>query len=116
MKGKRFFWLIGLGLCLIALGWGLEPTRAASNDSMETAVSSAPHPDYNAQLNTTQQQGGGECDIYAVDLIGAWVDAGALEGSFPFTSLDEESCTGDFNTDVLPLFTTEDAWFAGSQA
>jgi mono/diheme cytochrome c family protein len=116
MNKKGYFWLIGLGLCLIALSWGLEPTNAANSNQVETAVSTAPYPDYNAQFNTTQLQSGGECDIYAVDLIGAWVDAGAADGNFSFTSLNDESCTGDFTTDVLPLFTTEDAWFEGSQA
>ncbi|MCB8948642.1 MAG: c-type cytochrome [Ardenticatenaceae bacterium] len=116
MQYKRHFWLIGLGLCLIALGWGLEPTKAANDESVETAVSTAPHPDYNIAASTNRQQTAGECDIYAVDLIGAWVDAGAMDGNFPFTSLNDEACTGDFTTDVLPLFTTEGAWFEGSQA
>ncbi|MBK7894359.1 MAG: c-type cytochrome [Anaerolineaceae bacterium] len=113
---RGYLWFIGLGLCLIALGWGMEPTNAANNDRMETAVSTAPHPTYNAPFNTPQQQGSGACDIYAVDLIGAWVDAGAIDGRFPFTSLNDEACTADFTTDVLPLFTTENAWFEGSQA
>ena len=114
---KGYFWLIGLGICLIALGWGLKPTKAAANNTAEeTAAANNAHQFYGIQTQTNQRQGGGECDIYAVDLIGAWVDAGAADGRFPFTSLNDESCTGDFTIDVLPLFTTEDAWFAGSQA
>ncbi len=62
------------------------------------------------------QQSAGECEVYAVDLIGAWVDAGASAGSFTFTSLNDETCTAAFETDVLPLFTTENAWYEGSQA
>ncbi len=62
------------------------------------------------------QQTVGGCEVYAVDLIGAWVNAGATAGDFPFIALNEETCTGDFETDVLPLFTTEDAWYEGSQA
>ncbi|MCA9918437.1 MAG: hypothetical protein KC445_10825, partial [Anaerolineales bacterium] len=113
---KGYLWLFGLGLCLIALGWGMKPTSAANIDQVETAVSTAPHPNYSASSNMVQQQNGGECDIYAVDLLGAWVDAGAMEGSFPFTSLNDESCTGDFTTDVLPMFTEANIWFEGSQA
>ena len=56
------------------------------------------------------------CEVTAVSLIGAWVDAGALEGEFPFESLNGEACTGDFEADVLPLFTEEDIWFEGSQS
>ncbi len=58
----------------------------------------------------------GQCDVYAVDLIGAWVDAGATEGEFPFDSSDGIACLGDFVSDVLPLFNSDDAWFAGSES
>ena len=71
----------------------------------------------NAHTFTTMPPAaGGDCEIYAVDLIGAWVDAGAELGEFPFESVNSETCTGDFDTDVLPLFTTADAWFEGSEA
>ena len=111
------FWLIGLGVFLSALGWwGLQPTNAAINDSLETSVSSSLHPNYNLASAAPRQQGSGECAIYAVDLIGAWVDGGAMDGRFPFISLNNEACVADFTTDVLPLFTTEGAWFEGSQA
>ncbi len=58
----------------------------------------------------------GDCDVYAIDLIGAWVNAGATEGTFPFEAIDGKACTGDFNTDVQPLFTTDNIWFNGSEA
>src|SRR5690606_26443285 len=99
------FWLIGLGVFCSALGWwGLQPTNAAINDSLETSVSSSLHPNYNLASAATRQQGSGECAIYAVDLIGAWVDGGAMDGRFPFISLNNEACVADFTTDVLPLF------------
>ncbi|MBI4675904.1 MAG: hypothetical protein HY741_30045, partial [Chloroflexi bacterium] len=55
--------------------------------------------------------------IEAVKLIGAWVDAGAPEtGTFKFTGKDGKTYEATFADDVLPLFTTKDAWFKGSDA
>ncbi len=58
----------------------------------------------------------GECEIYAVDLIGAWVDSGAKEGLFIFPNAGDTQCEGDFVADVLPLFTQENVWFKSSQS
>ena len=53
----------------------------------------------------------------AVDLIGAWVNAGAPEtDTFEYTGVDGKTYTGDFQTDVLPLFTQNGVWYEGSQA
>ncbi|MFQ5401492.1 MAG: hypothetical protein ACE5E7_18080, partial [Anaerolineae bacterium] len=61
--------------------------------------------------------GSGECEIKAVDLIGAWVDAGAPENdTFSFAALDGSNCDGTFAADVQPLFTENKVWFDGSQA
>ena len=60
--------------------------------------------------------GTGECEVKAVDLIAAWVVGGAPDGSFDFTAEDGSACEGDFKADILPLFTTNNAWFEGSQA
>lgn len=49
-------------------------------------------------------------EVRAVDLIGAWVDAGVPETD-PF---GEYNAT--FETDVLPLFTTSGLWYQGAQA
>jgi len=55
--------------------------------------------------------------ITAVELIGAWVDAGAPETeAFPFTDAAEAQHQGTFEADILPLFTVNGAWFEGSQA
>ncbi|MEW5940014.1 MAG: hypothetical protein AB1750_10155 [Chloroflexota bacterium] len=64
----------------------------------------------------TPQFGAGECEVYAVKLIGAWVDAGALNGAFDFTSESGAACEGTFEADILPLFTQNNVWFEGSQA
>ncbi len=48
--------------------------------------------------------GGGECEVTAVDLIGAWVEAGAPEmDAFDFAALDESICSGTFDDDIQPL-------------
>jgi hypothetical protein len=61
--------------------------------------------------------GTGECEVNAVHLIGAWVDADAPEGeAFDFESGDGDACSGTFEADVLPLFTQNGVWFEGSQA
>ncbi|MEN8233634.1 MAG: hypothetical protein ABFR89_01765 [Actinomycetota bacterium] len=61
--------------------------------------------------------GGGDasCEVRAVPLLGAWVDGGAPNGTFDFTTSDGSACEGTFESDVLPLFTEAGAWFDGSQ-
>jgi mono/diheme cytochrome c family protein len=77
-------------------------------------------PDWEFDIEETNRDGpllehdGG--NIYAVELIGAWVNAGAPDGDFVWTDMDGSEHDGSFETDVLPLFTEEDAWFEGSQA
>ena len=61
--------------------------------------------------------GFGECEVKAVSLIGAWVNGGAPEtAAFDFNAEDGSECEGTFEADVLPLFTTTNAWFGGSEA
>ncbi len=60
--------------------------------------------------------GGDACGIVAVDFLGAWTDAGAPNGSFDFTAEDGTACEGEFEADVLPLFTENNVWFEGAQA
>jgi|MudIll2142460700_1097286.scaffolds.fasta_scaffold104619_2 hypothetical protein len=55
------------------------------------------------------------CPVHTVDLIGAWVTAGSSETDpFPFTDLNDASCTGMFESDILPLFTTSNLWYSGA--
>jgi hypothetical protein len=61
--------------------------------------------------------GTGECEVRAVNLIGAWVEAGVPETTgFDFTAEDGSDCEGSFESDVQPLFTTAGAWFENSPA
>ncbi|MCP4139495.1 MAG: hypothetical protein GY755_04245, partial [Chloroflexi bacterium] len=53
----------------------------------------------------------------AVDLIGAWADAGASEmNAFEYTGVDGNTYEGTFEVDILPLFTANGLWFDGAQA
>ncbi len=55
--------------------------------------------------------------VKAVDLIGAWVGAGAPEtGPFEYTAVDGNKYSAEFATDVLPLFTQDGVWFEGSRS
>ncbi len=59
--------------------------------------------------------GKGECEVTAVDLIGAWVDAGASDtAAFSFTAADGSTCQGTFAEEILPLFTQPGIWFENS--
>jgi hypothetical protein len=61
--------------------------------------------------------GTGECEVKAVDLLAAWVNAGAPEtDAFAFTAEDGSDCEGMFEEDVLPLFTQNSVWYEGAQA
>lgn len=58
-----------------------------------------------------------KCQIAAVDLIGAWVNAGYPEkDKFPFSDVKGQQCEGTFDQDVHPLFTESNLWFPGAQA
>ncbi len=52
-----------------------------------------------------------DCDLHAVDLIGAWVDAGAPEND-PF---EFGGAQLTFERDVLPFFTQPNMWYEGSR-
>lgn len=61
--------------------------------------------------------GTGECEVHAVPLMGAWIQAGAPESaSFDFASEHGETCSGVFATDILPLFTENSVWHPGAEA
>ena len=55
-------------------------------------------------------------EIVAVDLIGAWVDAGASETeSFEFTGLDGDTYAANFADDIFPLFDRPNLWYDGAK-
>ena len=58
----------------------------------------------------------GDCRIKAVHLLAAWVQGRAPNGEFTFEGHEGAACEGDFATDILPLFTEDNMWYAGSPA
>ena len=53
----------------------------------------------------------------AVDIIGAWVQAGAPEtDSFDYTGMDGNTYQATFEVDILPLFFGNGVWYKGAQA
>jgi len=60
---------------------------------------------------------GNRCQIAAVDLLGAWVDAGYPEqAAFDFTDRNGVDCTATFQKDVFPLFNESNLWYPGALA
>lgn len=55
-----------------------------------------------------------QCHVAAVDLIGAWVEAGSTETeSFQFTDINGQNCESTFQ-EVKPLFVEANFWYSGS--
>lgn len=76
------------------------PTLSAAHISM------APNTDGAGEFN--------KCQVKAMDLLGAWVDAGSPEAdAFEFTDLKGTPCQATF-ADVSPLLSESQLWFQGS--
>lgn len=57
-----------------------------------------------------------KCRVAGVDLIGAWVEAGASETeAFEFEDVNGQTCEAAFE-DVKPLFVNANLWYSGSLA
>jgi len=79
------------------------PTLSAAH------ISSAPQTDGAGEFN--------KCQVRAVDLIGAWVEAGTPEtDSFAFTDMNGMDCQASFEADVFPLFNESQVWYHGSSS
>jgi hypothetical protein len=57
----------------------------------------------------------GKCEVKALDLLGAWVEAGSPESdAFPFADTNGNLCEGSFAGDIQPLFSESQLWFPAS--
>lgn len=99
---------------VMALLWG-QQSQSVERTPIPTLISATlPAPPVAAQQASFTQ---GACSIAALDLIGAWVEAGKPESeSFDFTDIEGTACQASFHPDVLPLFTEPNVWFAGAIA
>lgn len=48
--------------------------------------------------------------VKAVDLMAAWVKAGAPNGKFTYKDMGGNDAAGTFDVDILPLFTKDNIW------
>lgn len=116
-----------LGLVLVVIFWpgllfmtgcgqtdsctGLHLPETTSIPTLRAAT--MPAPKVGAEAAAARPR----CSIAAVDLIGAWVTAGASETEpFAFTDAKSKDCTATFIDDVQPLFVTSNLWFSGAPA
>jgi hypothetical protein len=55
------------------------------------------------------------CTVGALDLLGAWVAAGAPENDpFDFNDVTGKTCQGIFSGDIQPLFNQPNLWYPGA--
>lgn len=63
------------------------------------------------------QDTSGKCQVRALDLLGAWVTAGASETEpFAFNDVNGNTCEGSFSEDIHPLFAEANIWSPGSSS
>lgn len=56
-----------------------------------------------------------ECQVYAADLVGAWVTAGSPDTEpFAFSDVNGNPCEGTFAADIQPLFKENSLWYKGA--
>lgn len=56
-----------------------------------------------------------KCTVKAMDLLGAWADAGAPETDpFAFADVSGNPCQGTFEADIWPLLNENNVWYPAS--
>ncbi|MFM8321877.1 MAG: hypothetical protein ACKOC5_13270 [Chloroflexota bacterium] len=107
-------------LLVVLLALALAGCYPASTQTlgtpMPTFVSANPPQFVSLDVPPTPQ-GQSVCRVKAVDLLGAWVAAGAPESDpFPFTDLAGDACQGSYAADIQPLFIRSNVWYPGVAA
>lgn len=124
-KSIIFIVMFGLPVMLIAFVFGLYFFGCGSTDSctgiakpvvtpIPTLIAATmPAPKVGAEAGPLVVK----CQVSAVDLIGAWVEAGSPESDpFQFVDQKEQTCTATFAADVQKLFTEANLWYSGAAA
>jgi hypothetical protein len=102
--------LVSLAIVLAACGEATAPPTEATAPPEPTAT------EVPTQAPTEAPTESGAA-AYAVDLIAAWVEAGAPETeAFDYTGVDGNTYQATFDVDIQPLFMQNNAWFEESQA
>ncbi|MBM4424773.1 MAG: hypothetical protein FJ030_15535 [Chloroflexi bacterium] len=108
MKRRLALTLTLIILALLACGRSTPTPDVGAESAIEpTPPTPSPTP-----RPTTAPAG----EIAAVDLIGAWVNAGASESQpFEFVGTDGRTYAATFADDILPLFDRPNRWFDGGK-
>lgn len=107
------FILLTFGLVACAAPTAIGPAQPdlrtyAANQAADKPVNSIAYASLVAPDSTA-------CQVQAMDLLGAWVDAKSPEkDTFPFTSIDGKTCSGTYPADIAPLFSQANLWYAGA--
>lgn len=120
-----FVVLFGLPLMLIAYVFGLYFFGCGTTNSCTGIASpeTTPIPTLIAATMPAPKVGADagplvvKCQVSAVNLIGAWVNAGTPETDvFQFTDLKEQTCSATFGADVQKLFLEANLWYSGASS
>ncbi|HEX6303899.1 MAG TPA: hypothetical protein VFZ76_06900, partial [Anaerolineales bacterium] len=114
MKGfGKYLIYTGMALLVVLIFSSCGPTVTPIPPPSDTPTAEVSEP----EAETAGETAAAGDAVKAVDLLAAWVDAGAPEGeSFQYTGIDGNGYEATFEVDVLPLFTENGIWFEGSQA
>ena len=105
--------VILLGLLLVACKGGTSSGAATPIPILSPATPPGPGGPGVLAVMAAQPH----CTVRAVDLIGAWVQAGSPETTpFDFTDAFGKACTATFVPDVQVLFNQSNVWFKGALA
>ncbi|MEN8241565.1 MAG: hypothetical protein ABFS17_06570 [Chloroflexota bacterium] len=121
---KKLIYSVLLGFVLVLVGWigfvivsgcGFSlACEKAAQAPLRTPIPTLIPAEMPVQM-VSEQQIKVSCQITAVELIGAWVNAGYPEGEqFGFVDLDGKNCAGSFAEDITPLFNEGNLWFTGA--
>jgi hypothetical protein len=125
LKGIILGILVGLPTLVILFAFGLYFFGCGTNNTctgiaepertpIPTLIAATlPAPKVGAEAIAAKPK----CRVAALDLIGAWVDAGYSETeSFKFTDIKGQTCTATFKDDVQKLFLEANLWYDGAPA
>lgn len=114
-KSNRFFTLVLLALLVVlALSGCYANSTRILGTPIPTQIPATPPRFVSLPIQPTET-GKTVCRVKAVDLLGAWVTAGAPETDpFPFADVSGDTCQGTFAVDIQPLFTVSNAWYSGA--
>ncbi|HSO26549.1 MAG TPA: hypothetical protein VLS48_00655 [Anaerolineales bacterium] len=112
---KNFLLAASIGIALLLLS---ACAGGASSGGERTAIPVFPRatpPPLPQNAGWTQRASAPHCVSNPVDLLGAWVEAGAPEDEpFPFRDDSGEACRGTYTDDVRFILDQSNLWFEGA--